>query len=154
MTRCFSLPPLTQEDCKVNECGAEGFLLLLCCSVLLVQMKLYDNHKSANLVSPLYTQRGWEAINNLKEAFFSPSPGNTNIFVLILSLFLKNLMCYSWVYTTTKKRFLNLFICYLTVTKDKFYFHISSIFSSKGSFVGVVPHQLANMSFRQLIWLW
>ncbi len=53
-----------------------------------------------------------------------------------------------------KKQLLNLFICYLIATKDKVYFHISGIFSSKGSFVGVVPHQPANMSFRQLIWLW
>lgn len=52
-----------------------------------------------------------------------------------------------------KKQLLNLFICYLIATKDKVYFHISGIFSSKGSFVGVVPHQQANMSFRQLIWL-
>lgn len=52
-----------------------------------------------------------------------------------------------------KRKNLNLFICHLWATKDKFYFHRSSIFSSKGSFVDDVPHQLANMSFRRLICL-
>lgn len=35
-------------------------------------MALHDNQKPANIVSPLHTQRRWEAIKHLKGAFFSP----------------------------------------------------------------------------------
>lgn len=152
-------PPLTLEDWKANEWGAEGFLLLLCCSVLFAQMELYDNQKSANIVSPPHTQRGWEAINHLKEAFLFP-PQEIQIYLFWSYLFFsfKNLMCYSWVYirahTHRRKHSLKIYSSAISFTKDKSSVHMSIIFSSKGSLTGVVPHHLANMSFRQLIWLW
>lgn len=152
MTHCFSPPLLTQDDWEVNECGAEGLLSLLCCFVLSTQMELYDNQKSANIVSRLHTQRGGEAFKHLKEAIFPPQ--EIQIYLFWSYLFSKEFYAlFMSVHNNNKKKFLNLFICYLTATKDKFYFHISGIFSSKGSAVGVVPHQLAKMSFRQLICL-
>lgn len=42
MTQCLSPPLLTREDWEANAFGAEGFLLLLCCSALLAQMELCD----------------------------------------------------------------------------------------------------------------
>lgn len=111
-------------------------------------MELYDNQPT--LFPPLHTQRGWEAFKHLSEMFSLPWKYKCICFDLISIFLFLTISCP--IHKCTKKNWI--YSSAIIATKDKFYFHINTIFSSKGSFVDVVPHQLANMSFRQLIWLW
>lgn len=54
--------------------GQRRSSLLPCYSALLVQMELYDNQKSVNIVFCLQTQRGWEAFKHFFKAIFFLPP--------------------------------------------------------------------------------
>lgn len=64
--------------------GRGVLVAALFCSV---NMELYDNHKTANIVSPLHTHGGWEVINYLKEAFSLPRKYKYICFDLISLIF-------------------------------------------------------------------
>lgn len=156
VTFCLSPPSITQEDWRVTKNEARFFLFFFCYPlhffVMFTQMEFTIIGNQSTLFTLCTPKEGGKTLKNkASEAFSLPEKYK---FVLILSLhFLKNPMRYSWVHTQ-KKHFLNRFICHLRATKDTFYFHISSIFSSKAFFVCGVSHVLANMSLRKLIWQW
>lgn len=67
--------------------GQRGSCRCFVVAFSLAQMELYDNQKSANIVPPLHTQKGWEAFKTLKEPFF-PLPRKYKYICFDLILFL------------------------------------------------------------------
>lgn len=121
-TRCFSfLPSPWRTERQMSE-GHRGFLLLLCCSALFVQMELYDIRNQPTLFPFRTPKEGGKPLTISKRHFFSlPRKYKFICFDLIFSFLSLRILgaIHDCIQTHTHKKKTqpqNLFICYLVHT--------------------------------------
>lgn len=154
MRCCSPLPSPRRTEKQMSE-GQRGSC---CCFVVLFCLRRWNYMIIRNqpTLFPLRTPKeGGKPLTISKRHFFSLPRKYKFICFDLIFFFPLRILCAihecTYTHTHRRKHSLKIYSSAISYTKDKSSVHISIIFSSKGSLTGVVPHHLANISFRQLI---